>query len=105
MDKAPFERLHEARRRDGATYTCKDGVRLRCGYEVFELEVKITWKMGLRGTLTAPKNGILLRPGKSPIVVINRTLTSRDMKEITIGGPSKTYAFPSTTTIVGEDAF
>ena len=105
MNKAPFEKPREPRRRDGTVYTCADGVRFSYEYKVFEMDEETTRKMDLRGTITAPRNGILLKSGKPPIVIVDRTLMSRDMKKIIIGGQSKTYAFPSTITIVGKNAF
>ena len=105
MNKALFERPQEPRRWNGAAYTCTDGVKVSYEYKVFEIEERTTRKIGLRGTITAPRNGILLQSGKPPIVVVNRTLTSRDMNKIIHGGPGKTYAFPKTVIIVGEKAF
>ena len=105
MNKAPFEIPQEPRRRDGATYTCTDGVRVSYGYKICEIDEEASERIGLKGTLIAPRNGILPRPGESPIVVVSGTLASRDMKEIIHGGPSETYAFPSTITIVGKNAF
>ena len=105
MNGTIFERPQEPRRWNGAAYTCTDGTQISCGCEVCKVGKKTTWKTGLRDTITAPRNGILLKSGKPPIVIVDRTLMSRDMKKIIHGGSGKTYALPNTTTIVGEDAF
>ena len=105
MDKAPFERLQEPRRRDGATYACPDGVSFRCKYEVFEIDEETSSETDEGSAVTAPRNGILLRSGEPPIVIVTGTLMSRDMKKVISGGSSKTYAFPSSTITVGKDAF
>lgn len=105
MNKTPLEGSQKSRRQDGATYTCADGVRVRCGYEVFETEEDLSSEMDYGSKITAPRYGILLRPGIPPTALISETRTSRDMKKIICGGPNKTYTFPTTITIVGKDAF
>ena len=102
MSKAPPAR---ARGRDGAAYTCTDRVRVCCRRETLEVAKEIDWELDWGDTITAPRNGILLRPGKPPTTVVSGTRTSRDMSLVACGGPGKTYAFPSTITDVAEYAF
>ena len=105
MNGTIFERPQEARRWNGATYTCADGVRFSYEYKVCKVGKETTRKMDLRGTITAPRNGIFLQPGKPPISAVSGTMMSRDMKKIIHGGPSETCTLPSTTIIVGNNAF
>ena len=105
MNKAPLERPQNARRRNGAAYTCTDSVRVSYGYKICEIDEEVSYRIGLRDTLVVPRNGILLRSGEPPIVVVKGTLMGRDMKKIIHGGPSKTYVFPSSTITVGKNAF
>ena len=105
MNKVLFERPRELRRRDGAVYACTDGAYFYCGYKVLKIDEGTTRKMGLRGTITAPRNGILPRSGKPPTAIVSGTLMSRDMKKIISGGPGKTCTLPSTTITVGKSAF
>ena len=102
MSKTPPAR---ARGRDGAAYTCTDRVRVCCKYETFKVAREIDWELDWGGTITVPRNGILLQPGKLPIAVVSGTRTSRDMSQVVCGGPGKTYAFPSTIVKVAEYAF
>lgn len=94
MSKVPSEMPQKSRWRNGATYTCVDDIQIRCNCDTFEMDEG-----------SAPRNGVLLQPDGSPTISVNGTQTNRNMRKITRGGPSKTYAFPSTTTTVGKDAF
>ena len=105
MNGTIFERPQEPRRWNGAAYTCADGVKFSYEYKVCKVGKETTRKMDLRGTITAPRNGILLKSGKPPVVVVNKALMSRSMKKIIHGGQSKMYAFPSSIIIVGNNAF
>ena len=104
MNKAPFEKPHETCRRDGATYMCVDGTQISCRYEVFEIDVETALKIDLSGPIIAPRNGILVQPDEPPVAVVSGTQTSREMGMVICGNSSKTYAFPSTTTIVRRNA-
>ena len=94
-----------ARGRDGAAYTCTDRICVRCRRDTLEVAKEIDWELDWGITITVPRNGILLQPGKLPIAVVSGTRTSRDMSQVACGGPSKTYAFPSTIVKVAEYAF
>ena len=102
MSKAPPARACE---RDGAAYTCTDRVCVRCRRETLEVAKEIDWELDWGITITAPRNGILLQPGKPQITVVSGTRTSRDMNQVVCGGPGKTYVFPSTIVKVAEYAF
>lgn len=52
-----------------------------------------------------PINGIWKTPGWRNIAIVSGCALSRNMKEIIIGGPNRTYAFPNTTTVVAYEAF
>ena len=101
MDTTPAEKPQKPRRRNGAVYTCVDDISICCNSEASEIDEETD----KRSAVTAPRNGILLRPGKSPIAVVNGMRTNRDMKKIIRGGPGRTCALPSSTVIVGEYAF
>ena len=105
MNKAPFEIPQEPHRWNGSAYTCTDSVRVSYGYKICEIDEEVSYRIGLRDTLVVPRNGILLRSGEPPIVVVKGTLMGRDMKKIIHGGPSKTCTLPSSTITVGKNAF
>lgn len=89
----------------GALYICKDNVCVNCRYRKRRINANannVTDKKDILGIL---RNGILLRHGELPTVVVNGKPTDRDMKKIIRGGPGKMYAFPKTITIVGKSAF
>ena len=52
-----------------------------------------------------PRNGVLIIPGKTPVVVVDGTVMSMDMKNIIAGGLGKTYTFPGSVTAVRKEAF
>ena len=90
---------------NGATYKCMDKIKVYCKYATFEILEEPVARMCSVRRRTTLKNGILWEPGIPLIVIVNGTQASRDMKEVISGGPSKTYAFPNTTTTVGWCAF
>ena len=105
MNKVPFGRPQEPRRRDGATYTCTDGTQISCRCEVLETNEEVSSDTNEASTTILLRNGILLRPHILPITIVSGTLMSRDMKKVIRGGFNKTYVFPSTTITVGKYAF
>lgn len=80
MNKVLFERPRELRRRDGATYTCTDGVCIWYGYKVLETEEEVSSETDEMSTIIALRNGILLHPDIPPIVVVSEVKMSRDMR-------------------------
>ena len=72
---------------------------------MFEIDEKTAWKIDLSGPVIAPRNGILLQSDEPPVAVVGGMQTSREMGMVICGNSSKTYAFPSTTTIVRRNAF
>lgn len=84
------------RRRGQNAYACTDGERIVCKRDVVEIGEE-----GLR----APKNGILLRSGKSPAAVISGTQVSKDMVKLICSGNARTYMLPDSVVTVGYGAF
>ena len=70
MTHPPADSRAPRRRRQNA-YICVDGMDIACRYD--------TVKGGKEAKMTVPWNGILLRPGASPVAVIARTQTNREI--------------------------
>ena len=52
-----------------------------------------------------PRNGLRLRQGESPALVISEIQLNREMDVIEKGKPTKTYIFPQTVVSVCKGAF
>ena len=52
-----------------------------------------------------PRNGLLLRRSRPPVIVVSDTRMSRDATEIVRGGPARTYVFPKTAVAANREAF
>lgn len=105
MSKAPLEKSWKSRSQDSATYTCADGLHLRCHFKAFEIYEEVNPETDEGGETLAPENGIRVLSGRPPTIFVNQTWMSRDMKKIIERHSNKTYTFPNTVTIVDKWAF
>ena len=52
-----------------------------------------------------PRNGLLLRRSRPPVILVSLTTMTRDATEIVRGGPARTYVFPKTAAAANREAF
>lgn len=72
MSKVPLERSWKSRSRDSATYTCADGLHLSYPFKTFETYETTDSETDEVSETLVPKNGIWLRSGRPPTILINQ---------------------------------
>ena len=72
-------------------YACTDGIKIFCRFK--------------KANALVPKNGLWLRRDGPQVLVVSGIQMNRDVTSVIGGESAKTYALPSTVTVVSERSF
>ena len=86
-----------------STHACLDDVVIHRRLET--TEITVIDKLERKISHTAPRSGVWLKFGLPLAVDAGGTVADRPMTTFVRGGPTRTYALPRTTKIVGPHAF